>query len=326
MRHFKNIFSFASLAVLFLMSSCLDNTGNLDVFNSVNNNGVISIGQAEPGLNVKTVEISTTPTKISVVINAARVNNTVNVTVQVDPAVLTAYNAEQTALDPTFVPFEVLPSNLYTIPSLTVSIAAGKLDTPFEFNVNTSGVDLSKKFALPIVLKSVDDPSVVIASNLNSTLVAIVVKNKYDGKYNLDVEHSGWSAFGIFDMPAGVAERYPDGIALVTLGANSVGIENLWAGTNLLPGFSNTAGKPTPTQFGAASPVFTFDGNNKIVSVSNAIADDGRGRKFALNPTAPASDNSYDPATKKVIANFLFKQTGRPDMNYRLTMVFFGSR
>ncbi len=326
MKHFKNIFSFTSLIALFLLSSCLDNTGNLDVFNSVNNKGIVSIGQAEPGVNVKTVEIVATPTKISVVINAARVNKAVNVTVEVDPTLLTAYNTEQTALDATYVPYELLPANLYTIPSLTVNIAAGKLDTPFEFNVSTSAINLSKKYALPIVLKSVDDPSVVIASNLNSSIVAIVVKNKYDGNYTLNIEHSGWAAFSIFDMPTNTPEKYPDGVDLVTLGANAVGIFNPYWGANLFPGFSNSAGKPSPTAFGAASPVFTFDSNDKIVSVVNAIPDDGRGRQFVLNPAAPASDNVYDPATKKVIANFFFKQTGRPDMSVKWTMVFDKSR
>jgi hypothetical protein len=332
MKQFKNIFSFTSLIALFLLSSCLDNTGNLDVFNSVNSKGIISIGQAEPGVNVKTVEILATPTKISVVINAARVNKAVNVTVEVDPTLLTAYNTEQTALDATYVPYEILPANLYTIPSLTVNIPAGKLDTPFDFNVSTSLIDLSKKYALPIALKSVDDPSVVIASNLNSSIVAVVVKNKYDGNYTLAIEHSGWGApvtsgAGlIFDMPADKPEMYPDGIDLVTLGADAVGIFNVFRGDNLLPGFGNTAGNPTPTGFGVSSPVFRFDSNDKIISVVNALPDDGRGRQFVLNPAAPPTDNFYDPATKKIIANFFFKQNGRPDMRVKWTMVFDKSR
>lgn len=314
------------MIALFSLSSCLDNTGNLDVFNSANNKGVISIGQAEPGVNVKTVEIVTTPTKISVVINAARVNKAVNVTVEVDPTLLTAYNTAQTALDPTFVPYENLPANLYTIPSLTVNISAGKLDTPFDFNVSTSMVDLSKKYALPIVLKSVDDPSVVIASNLNSSIVAIVVKNKFDGNYTLSIEHSGWAAFAIFDMPTNKPEKYPDGIDLVTLGADAVGMFNVNRGDNLFPGFSNTAGNPVATGFGASSPVFRFDSNDKIVSVVNSIPNDGRGRQFVLNTAAPATDNFYDPATKKIVANFFFKQNGRPDMSVKWTMVFNKSR
>jgi hypothetical protein len=323
MKHFKNIFSFASLIALFLLSSCLDNTGNLDVFNSVNNKGIISIGQAEPGLNVKTVEISANPVSVSVVVNAARVNKPINVTVEVDPTLLAAYNSEQAALDPAFVPFQLLPSTLYTIPSLVVAIPAGKLDTPFEVQIATATISLTAKYILPIVLKSVDDPSVVIASNLSSSLIAIVVKNRFDGKYTV-------TGTMVDNVNPNLVGYYPWKAELVTNG----GLQNVLQDAegyfsdpriHIIKQVSPAA----ISGYGSFGVTFNFDDANNVVSVINLFGQPASNTRSAkLDPTGI---NKWDPVTKTLKVKYFMIQTNQatgtnPRVTFDETYTYTGPR
>ena len=121
----------------------------------------------------------------------------------------------------------------------------------------------------------------------------------------------GWSAYNISNAKP---ENYPSNIELVTSAAKSVGIKNLLRGDILIPGFSlNADGTTSATGFGDASPVFNFDDNNKVISVTNVFEGNARGRTFTVNPAATADQNVYDPVKKTLIVNFLFKQNGRPN-------------
>jgi hypothetical protein len=159
------------------------------------------------------------------------------------------------------------------------------------------------------VITSVDGGAKVSA-DLDSVSVLITVKNKYDGKYKLNITTSGWDAYGISENLPG---NYPNTTSFATTGAGSVSYFNNNTGSNLQGAF--TSGNASATQFDAASPVFTFDpATDKLINVDNAIPDDGRGRDFAINPAAGPDDNYYDPATKTIYANYIMKQTGRPNM------------
>jgi hypothetical protein len=226
--------------------------------------------------------------------------------------------------------FITLEEERYSIGSFTVDFAAGEHTKYVPMTLDPSGegtnlgpMDFTAFYGLGIKVTSSLPSNYKLTSEGDNVLVQVVVKNVFDGKYTLNIEHTGWSAFSIFDMPAGKPQQYPAGIALVTAGPKSVGITNLNTGTNLFPGFSGlTIETIAATQFGASSPLFTFDDNNKIVSVVNALPDDGRGRTFEINPAAPATDNLYDPVSKKIIANFMFKQNGRPNMMVKWVMEY----
>jgi len=176
------------------------------------------------------------------------------------------------------------------------------------------------QYAFPFRIESVQEPGYTISGNHNFGIVAVIPKNKYDGKYDLTIETDGWSAYGISDNLPGDYGT----VALVTTGLNSCIFGNLVAGGNGEPGF--TTGNASKTSFGATGPVYTFDSNNKLISVVNSVPDDGRGRAFALNPAALPTENLYDPDTKTFIANYLFKQNGRPDCVVKMTMTYVGSR
>lgn len=240
--------------------------------------------------------------------NGTELNKTMTVVIEEDATLVDAYNTAHGTN------YEALPADKFTIDPAnpkngnlwTVTMGPGEFAKPLRISIpNSLSIDLSKTYAHGFRIKTVDANG-KISPEAFETVVEIGVKNKYDGEYGLTLTTLGWSAYGIVETP----QVYPGNIALITTGAASVGMLNLYTGTNLLPGVATTG----PTQFGAASPVFTFDlTTNKLINVDNAIPDDGRGRDFTINPAAGPNDNYYDPATKTIYANFLFKQNGRPD-------------
>lgn len=234
------------------------------------------------------------------------------VTVAVDPVALEDYNRHMDeGIDGSDAlhgnTFELLPASNYQIDNATITIPAGQKEAQVSVTIFPELFDLTKSYALP--LRIVSASSGVLSKHYSVGIFGVGIKNKYDAVYNANVQLTGWLAYSISEA----AQDYPDGIGLVTTGPNSVGIANYLRGDNLLPGFSlNADGSTGATGFGAASPVFTFDANNKLINVDNAIADDGRGRDFELNPAATAEENVFDPVNRTLNANFLFKQNGRP--------------
>ena len=65
---------------------------------------------------------------------------------------------------------------------------------------------------------------------------------------------------------------------------------------------------PGVSGFGATQPVFVFDENDKLVSVSNGVPNPANGRAFAINPAV--TDSRYDPETKTIYAAFIMTQPG----------------
>jgi hypothetical protein len=321
----KNLFNKSikvmALGMALTMSSCLEDKGYLDVFNGENDGPVVSFGGADYGQIVRAVEVKEEAQKVGLTVNIARATSDVSVTLEVDPAFLDEYN-EAHADDDDYTPFDLLPDSTFDLPSMTFTIPKGQLDYEFEFDVFSTKIDLTENYALPLVIKSVTDGT-VIASNLSTSIMNVTVKNAYDGKYDLNITMNGWAAY---DIPENKPQDYSDPLGLVTAGPNSVGIWNYWANTDLLPGFSSTG----QTQFGAASPVFVFDENHKLVGISNAYPNDGRNRRFAINPTAPATDNVWndfdDLSKRNITLNFLFQQDGRPDNNVIYKLTYQGAR
>jgi len=256
--------------------------------------------------------------------NGTELGKTMTVVIEDDQTLVDDYN---TANGTSYV---ALPADKYTVDPgnpragglWTVTLAPGEFAKGLKISIpNSLGIDLSQTYAMGFRIKTVDANG-KISAEAHQAVVEIGVKNKYDGEYSVNVTTSGWAAYGISDnMPA----AYPGNLLLITSGAATLNIENIWGGSDLQPAM--TAGNAGGTQFGAASPVFTFDlATDKLINVDNAIPDDGRGRDFMLNPAAPASDNLYDPATKTIYANYIMVQNGRPNQIIRMVMKYVGPR
>lgn len=171
--------------------------------------------------------------------------------------------------------------------------------------------------AIGFVVKSIAESGYTISGNLGKGVIGIIIKNQFDGTYNLRMKTLGWEAYGIDD----VAKIWPAKVTYESTGTYS-NVINANAGVGTLqPGFSGGA----ITAFGATEPQYTIDPVSfAVTSVVNLVPDDGRGRVFALNPAV--TDSRYDPVTKTIYIAYLLKQNGRPNMQIYDTLTYVGPR
>jgi hypothetical protein len=173
-------------------------------------------------------------------------------------------------------------------------------------------------YALGYSITAVKESGYTISGNVKDGITAILIKNKYDGTYGMRMRLTGWAAYNISDGPT---YSWPSNMFLATTGGASVLIETNEEGT-LEPAFG-TGG--SVSGFGATAAQLTFDPNtNKLISVDNLIPDDGRGRKFAINPAI--TDSRWDPATGNVYAAYEMFQNTRPIQFIYDTLTYVGPR
>ena len=227
--------------------------------------------------------------------------------------------------DPAFIAFmaanpeyTLMPSNLYSFDSSVVIKNAGVLSTAnISVKFKTSAVDgggnklfFSNEYVLPIIIKSAG--SYAIASNFRMIIMRVLAKNIYDGNYDLMINTVGWGAYGIAD---GVTNDWGT-IGLATGGANTVTFDY-----GAQPAFTTAGGG---TSFGATNPQFTFDNNNKLVSVVNLTPPDSRNRAFKIN--TDVTDSRFDPNSRTIYAAYIMTQTGRPSQYIYDTLSYIGPR
>lgn len=233
----------------------------------------------------------------------------IQVELELVPSLLDAYN------DSTGSNLSTFPTTGYKFtPGLTVTIPKGSREGYVQLTTIPNSL-VGKEYGFGFRIKSVSNSKYLISGNYNSIVIAVGVRNKYDGAYTLKIKTTGWAAYSISD---GVTLTYPEDVDMVTASANSVSLFSHYTGGNLQPAFDATG---SATQFGAAAPVFTFDpATDKLTSVTNSLPDDGRGRAFFLNPAITTS--RYDPATKNIYAAYFMKQNGRPDQAIYDTLTY----
>jgi hypothetical protein len=177
---------------------------------------------------------------------------------------------------------------------------------------------LGADWAVGFQITAIQEPGYEISGNLSNGIVAIAIKNKYDGNYSLTMKTVGWGVYGIAD---GDTYTWPSAVSLITSGPNSVTFLAQETGPGQ-PGFTSDGGI---TSFGATEPQYIFDpATDKLIDVKNLAPDDGRGRAFQLNPAV--TDSRYDPATRTIYAAYLMKQIGRPNQEIYDTLIYVGPR
>ena len=172
-RFFKSSLLLATVAVG--LSACLKDTGYTDLFEGKTGSDqpIVSIFGDQSGEHVLGVNFSTALADVEVfslnVGSAQKLSQDVTATVAVNPALLTGTT------------YLLLPTNAYTIPNQTVTIKAGQRDAPFMVKINSSLIDLTKEYALPLSITGAT--GALVASNLKDAVYVIKVNNVYSGAY-----------------------------------------------------------------------------------------------------------------------------------------------
>lgn len=246
----------------------------------------------------------------------------VTVTLVLNDALRTAYN---TANGTTIL---AIPTAYYNL-SLTVVIPAGATGGQVPVNIPTTvPLDPSNSYGLGLTISSVTG-GYTIAQNLKNLFLEFTLKNKYDGKYGLEINTKGWAAYGITDdnvfYPWGTAT---ESINLITGGPNSVRFFDEWGFGDFIQVCRTGVGGTGASGFGATAPRYTFNtATNELTNVSNDIPNDGRNRAFRINPAVtPPAGNFWNPANRKILASYIMSQNGRPDQFINCILTYRGPR
>jgi len=309
-----------------LLTSCLEDNGYTDIVNKVNNKPVVSIFGGNVELNMKTIGVSYSSDKQDVTIFTVTSagTTTVDETVKLalDPSYVDKYNAklEKEAIaagdttdtgEAIYTPFELLPEDQYSIPSLTVTVPKGSLDVDFKVLIlHSSEIPLTGKYLLPFTIESINgDENAVIAANLKTTLINIVVKNDYEADY---------AVTGYFFHPSSPRSlKLTKTISTVDNNTSSAGLGDL-AGANYYFMFDveadNSLSNWTALGSTPASPASGF------MSLDNPGGTD----YSAASPNVPGTgewvsskfNNTYDPAEKTFWMHYGYAGGGNGQNTY----------
>lgn len=241
------------------LSSCLKDKGYTDLVNAVGAEPIVSIFGGESGQQVLGVDYTTTAKDVELFsLNLASPNllsQDVTATVDVNPDLL-----KGTGL-------ELLPASSYTIPNKTVTIKAGQRDVPFVVQINSSKIDLTKSYAIPLTIMSASGAKV--ASNLKNAVYAIKVNNIYAGVYR---------STGVFNHPTAGPRDINRDKTLATIDANTVQLEL--------------------GDLGGAEQIQV-----KVDPATNKVTIVGISREVFMSE---GKENKYDPATKTFTLNYFY--------------------
>jgi hypothetical protein len=227
-------------------------------------------------LTPEALPITATPQTIAVVVNVASpkpLSSALTVTLAVDQAALTAYN---TANSTNFV---LPPAGSYSVPNLKVTVPANQRQASLNVQVNTSLLDPAGAYVIPI---SITDASGQKISNYHTILLNVQAKNKYDGVY----DYKGYILRAGDPVLSGNFTGLSASAA--TLGANSIGYNQVWA---------------TGSQTGGVNAILlTVDPSTNAVTVTSQVN--------ASLTNAPGYNSRYDPSTKTFYVSFVWSTPG----------------
>jgi hypothetical protein len=132
----------------------------------------------------------------------------INVTLSIDSSVVNKYNNDNGTA------YAIPTSSMYTVvnPGNVVTIPKGSNTAYLQIKFKSAAF-LGADWALGFKIASVDKPGYTISGNMNWSVVAIAVKNQWDGNY---------SATGYFQHPTSPRAINISGEDVITTGPNSV--------------------------------------------------------------------------------------------------------
>lgn len=166
-----------------LLSSCLKDTPTTDYSDAAIKPVVLVPNGNHPRtlpITPVALEFTTTPYEVRVYARVSwdkPLGKSIEVTFKEDPAAIAAYNT-------TFgSDWEAMNTAAYSIPTLKVTIPAGEQEAYIPVKVFPDKVDLSKFNMLAFTMT--DASGEVVASNYQTILVPLLIKNEYEGDYDV---------------------------------------------------------------------------------------------------------------------------------------------
>jgi len=201
----------------------------------------------------------------------------IQLTLAVDPAALEAYN-KQMDEELGGSTYTMMPNNYYSFTNTTVTIPKGQTKASVSLSVFPDQFDLTKNFAVPIRIVSAS--AGILSAHFSVAVIAVVVKNEYDGVYDI-IDGSITRNSGSGPDPV-LGGDYVDGLTmeLATINGNTVGFAPLWKEGSGIGGVAGT----------------------QMVINGTAIVISATGNATMKN--TPATINEYDPATRTFTMNF----------------------
>lgn len=175
----------------------------------------------------------------------------IELTLEIDPVMIDEYNIENNKA------YQLLDPSFYTMESMTVTIPKGQSRVEIPVTIFPELFDLSINYVLP--LRIVSSSSGVISKNFGAALFGTVVKNKFDGVY--DVTGSMVDALGTF------IGYYPTVVELRTVDGVTCNRYDTQVGSNL-HGIIRISDQGIFV-FGNFSIQFKFDSDGNVISATN---------------------------------------------------------
>lgn len=318
----KNIFKVCSVLLgITVLTSCLkDDSMVLDPEKGTNviefgNSTDIAVHGSKIPLYIHSYEISNTPVTLNIPIQYSGPEATApsDITVKVEVtgmAPVDAYNTEQ------HTAYIMLPTSMYTIPSLDVVIPKGQSRGFLPVQFKTNLFDLTKQYALPLRIASVS--SGTISGNFGTAIYGVGAKNKYDGIY---------TSTGTLKLNTTTGSAlYPKEIALITQNATDVAYRDNYYG---LDGYVFLTATGGATYFGNWAPIFRMNPDNNVVtSVTNKFGQ-GTNSSNRLGQLVATGINKWTISgdSKKMEVSYELRTTaGVVQAEFTETYVYTGPR
>jgi hypothetical protein len=246
------------ISAAFCLSSCLkDSKYYVDVSNGVPLVELpLEARNLAGNLVPEALPISSTPQVIQVAVNLAStktLGSALTVTLGLDTAAVTTYNHANGLDTGGNVPYTLLPAADYSVPSWTVTIPAGQHLVYMNINVNTSLVNPSGLFILPVKILSGGGQQI---SNYDELLLAVGAKNIYDGVYTVTGTLSD-------NTTSTITGDYPETVQLQTTSANTDAFYDPNLGN-----YHAILSAGTESYYSSFGPIFTFSGST-VTGVTN---------------------------------------------------------
>lgn len=314
----KNILTKIGLfaVAMLTLTSCLDEDPLLDPDKVENVVEFYDIGLiASPG-SVYPLYVSSftaadeVELKIIVSYSGAQENNQdIKVKFRVNADALEKYN-ESEGTD-----YEILPSELYSIDAMEVTIPKGQRQVEKTIKLFTNNFDFSKNYAIPLTIT--ESSFGIISGNFNTAIYSVGAKNRFDGIYEVTGEFVDLTRPAFFGV-------YPYKVELRTITGSSVG---RWD-SEFLGGYGyifNTGSGLS--YYGNYTAVFAFDDSNNVTSVVNYFGQPASNTRYAeIDPSGVNKYTSFSEDGKTLEVSYFMYQNGEVRCTFKEKFVYVRER